>query len=115
MFCGVVSVTWLDTTGSLTGTVFIATGMVIRKMMSMTSMTSTSGVVLIVELTSSSPEPSAGPTLIDITCLLQWRWRRASNNARTSDQHRVDVGAEVADILERDLVAANQPVVGQHR
>ena len=40
--------------GSVSGTVCVTTGIVIRKMISSTSITSTSGVVLIVETTSSS-------------------------------------------------------------
>jgi hypothetical protein len=43
----------------------VTTGMVIRKMMSMTSITSTRGVVLMVEITASS-SPSGLPTFIDI-------------------------------------------------
>ncbi len=41
--------------GSRTGIDVVTTGIVIRKMISSTSMMSTSGVVLIVEMTSSSP------------------------------------------------------------
>jgi hypothetical protein len=44
--------------GKDTFTVFVITGMVIRKMINNTNMTSTSGVVLIVELNSSSLEPT---------------------------------------------------------
>jgi hypothetical protein len=43
----------------------VTTGIVIRKMISRTSITSTSGVVLIAETISSS-SPSEGPTLIDM-------------------------------------------------
>jgi len=62
MFSGFVSVASLEIVGSLSSIVFVTTGMVMRKMINSTNMTSTSGVVLIVELTaSSSSEP---PTLI---------------------------------------------------
>ena len=48
MFSGLVWVGWFTSCGSATGIVCVTTGMVIRKMISSTSMTSTSGVVLIV-------------------------------------------------------------------
>ena len=54
MFSGLVWRAMLVSFGSATGTVCVTTGMVIRKMISSTSITSTSGVVLIVETTSSS-------------------------------------------------------------
>ena len=47
----------------------VTTGMVIRKMISSTSITSTRGVVLIAEMTSSS-SPLEGPTAIAISKLL---------------------------------------------
>ena len=46
MFSGLVWVGMLTAFGTCTGTVLVITGMVIRKMISSTSMTSTSGVVL---------------------------------------------------------------------
>ncbi len=63
MFSGFVSRISLRSFGSSTGTVMRTTGTVIRKMISSTSMTSTSGVVLIVEIASSS-SPSGDPTFI---------------------------------------------------
>ena len=48
IFSGFVSVTILRRSASCTGTVFTTTGMVTRKMISITSITSTSGVVLMV-------------------------------------------------------------------
>ena len=66
MFSGLVWVGMLTALGRFTFTVLLITGMVIRKMMSSTSITSTSGVVLMVDITSvfrSAPEP---PTFIDM-------------------------------------------------
>jgi hypothetical protein len=63
MFSGLVSRTSLRSFGRTTGIDVVTTGMVIRKMISSTSITSTSGVVLIVETTSSS-SPSSEPTFI---------------------------------------------------
>src|SRR6187551_3622552 len=57
MFSGLVIVGVLETLGRATGTVLITTGIVIRKIISITNITSTSGVVLIVELSWSSPSP----------------------------------------------------------
>ena len=65
MFSGLVSRISLRSFGSWTGIDVVTTGIVIRKMISSTSITSTSGVVLMVETTSSS-SPAAGPTLIAI-------------------------------------------------
>ena len=65
MFSGLVCVGTLTCLGNATGTVCVTTGIVIRKMISRTSMTSTSGVVLIVDTTSSSPDSEAA-TLIAI-------------------------------------------------
>ena len=50
MFSGLVCVGMLTALGRSTFTVLVITGIVIRKMMSSTSMTSTSGVVLIVAI-----------------------------------------------------------------
>ena len=61
MVSGLVAVAMFAAFGSVTLTVLVITGMVIRKMINSTSMTSTSGVVLMVEIGSSS---SADPTLI---------------------------------------------------
>jgi hypothetical protein len=70
MFSGLVCVTWLRSSGSLSGTVCVTTGMVIRKMISSTSITSTNGVVLIAETTSSSSLDSE-PTFMPIATLLR--------------------------------------------
>ena len=61
-FSGLVVVGSNRTLGRLTGTDWMTTGTVIRKMMSSTSMTSTSGVVLMSDIGVSSP-PSEGPML----------------------------------------------------
>src|SRR5215469_12341986 len=61
MFSGLVWVGMLTAFGSCTGTVLVITGMVIRKMMSSTSITSTNGVVLMLAI---APPSSPLPTLI---------------------------------------------------
>ena len=58
MFSGLVCVGRLRSFGSSSCTLCVTTGMVIRKMISSTSITSTSGVVLMVAFISSS-SPSA--------------------------------------------------------
>src|SRR5271156_2993131 len=63
MFSGFVCVGTFVSFGSSTCTVLVTTGMVMRKMINSTSMTSTSGVVLMEELKSSS-SPSEDPTFI---------------------------------------------------
>src|SRR5258708_19733980 len=64
MFSGLVCVGMLTAFGRSTFTVLLMTGIVTRKMMSSTNMTSTSGVVLMFAITPcSSPEP---PTFIAI-------------------------------------------------
>src|SRR5450830_1438302 len=70
MFSGLVLNIWLVSAGSLSLTVSVITGAVIRKMISKTSITSTNGVVLMVLLTSSSPSPSL-PIAIPIMYLFQ--------------------------------------------
>src|SRR4051812_16994549 len=54
MFSGLVCRAMLVSFGSVTGTVCATTGMVMRKMINSTSITSTNGVVLMAETTSSS-------------------------------------------------------------
>src|SRR5215470_19676418 len=56
MFSGLVWVGMLTALGRSTFTVLLMTGMVMRKMMSSTSMTSTSGVVLMFDMTLCSSE-----------------------------------------------------------
>src|SRR4029079_7719955 len=95
MFSGFVYGTSFCSFGSVTGIDVVTTGIVIRKMIRSTSMTSTSGVVLMVETTSSS-SPSAEPTFIAMASAPRVRLRRR-------EQHRVEVGAERADALHRGL------------
>jgi hypothetical protein len=68
MFSGLVCVGTLRSFGSSTGTFCTTTGMVMRKMISITSITSTSGVVLIAAITSSSA-PVSWPTAIAMAYL----------------------------------------------
>src|SRR5262252_496685 len=106
MFSGFVSRTSLRSFGSSTGTDVTTTGIVIRKMISSTSITSTRGVVLIAETTSSS---SAWPTFIAMASGLSGHDPR-----RAGEQHGVQLGAKAADLLHHRLVAADEPVVAEH-
>ena len=81
-------------------------------MISSTSITSTSGVVLIAETTSSSSPPE--PTLIAMAAPRLQRCGRDCADAG-AHQHAVQVGAEAAHRLHRHLVAPHQPVVAEHR
>src|SRR5512143_1200529 len=107
MFSGFVSRISLRSFGSSTGIDVTTTGIVIRKMISSTSITSTNGVVLIVEIASSS-SPDAGPTLIAMAS-------RLGGGPGSGEQHRVQLAAERAHLLHHRLVATHQPVVAQHR
>src|SRR5450432_3072937 len=106
MFSGLVSRTSFRSFGSTTGIDVVTTGMVIRKMISSTSITSTSGVVLMVDTTSSSSDDE--PTFIAMASGPDGLLLRAQ-------QHGVQVGAEAAHALHRRLVATDDPVVTQHR
>src|SRR6476620_8259352 len=90
MFSGLVSRTSLRSFGSTTGMELRTTGTVMRKMISRTSMTSTSGVVLIVETTSSSSLDE--PTFIAMAL-------RLGRDVRVGQQHGVELGAEAAHLL----------------
>src|SRR5438477_2314272 len=138
MFSGLVWRAMLLSLGRFSATVCVTTGMVIRKMISSTSITSTSGVVLMLETTSSSP-PLSLPTFIAMLgspCLRgperravpkrarsprgigcgtpQPRGRHLAGGAR-AHQHAVQVAAEAAYGFHRHLVAPNEPVVAKHR
>src|SRR6478672_9646847 len=110
MFSGLVSRTSLRSFGSCTGIDVVTTGIVIRKMISSTSMTSTSGVVLIVETISSS-SPLGEPTLIAMAS----GSGRGRRDFRGAQKHGMKIGAEAAHHVHRRLVAPDQPVVPQHR
>src|SRR5688572_27125408 len=115
MFSGFVWRAMLFSLGRFSATVCVTTGIVIRKMISSTSITSTSGVVLMLETTSSSP-PLSLPTFMAMgySSGLSGCGGSARRGAR-AHQHAVQVGGEAAHRLHRDLVAANQPVVAEHR
>src|SRR5882757_7855760 len=117
MFSGLVCVGWLRSAGSCTGTVWVTTGMVIRKMISNTSMTSTSGVVLIEDITSSSSDGE--PSCMAMACLLarcaSGRLLHLGFDAAAGEQDGVQVGGEGADFFHRRLVAADDEVVAHHR
>src|SRR5215471_17869269 len=136
MFSGLVCVGMLTAFGRSTFTVFVITGIVMRKMMSSTSITSTSGVVLMVAI---MPPLCPSPTFIDMVSYSLksapgrpvGRPSQSSANARgglgrrrtgataagaTLDLHApYEVGMQVAGevpqrVLEH-LVAAEEPVV----
>src|SRR5690349_23311036 len=126
MSSGFVWVAMLRGTGKSTFTVGTMTGMVMRKMMSITSITSTRGVVLMVDITSSSPlDPGtlidmAEPSNPDQRLLLDRRCRSSRTHTVHFGLHAADqVGFQIAgelahDVLDR-LVALQQDVVGEHR
>src|SRR5256712_2718988 len=104
MFSGLVCVGRLRSRGSSTGTFWITTGMVMRKMMSSTSITSTSGVVLICEFRSSSV---SCPTVIAMS-------DRLVRGVAAAEQRHLHGAAEAPHVLHGDAVAAHEPVVSQH-
>src|SRR5438067_1989800 len=106
MFSGLVCVGRLRSFGSSTATFCTTTGMVMRKMMSSTSITSTSGVVLICEFRSSS---SACPTCIDIS------GRRLVHSMAAAQERHLQPAAETAYLFHRDAIASHEPVVTEHR
>ena len=71
MFSGFVCVGTLRSFGSSIGTCWMTTGMVIRKMMSSTSITSTSGVVLMADITSWSSSSASWPTVMPMALRLR--------------------------------------------
>src|SRR5580765_323118 len=145
MFSGLVWVGILTAFGSFTGTVLVITGMVIRKMISSTSITSTSGVVLILSIAP----PSSPPTFIAMVrssraafearagvpqgtpvapellrslvgrCLRRSRAhaadRAAGVHARATHQESVQVAREITQRVLQCLIAAEQPVVAHDR
>src|SRR5688572_18663146 len=117
MFSGLVCVTTLRSSGSFTGICWTTTGIVIRKMMSSTSITSTRGVVVVAAITSCSSFSTSWPTVIAMAILLAGGGDRAGGGLLGVAAHEdhVQVGREGAQVLHRDLVAAHQPVVAEHR
>src|SRR5882762_10305174 len=115
MFSGLVWRGWFVSFGSCNCTVWVTTGIVIRKMISSTSITSTSGVVLIDEIASSS-DSSPVPTLIAIAVLLAsgGSTRSGAHVSALAEQHRMQVAAKGAHGLHRHLVTPHQPVVAEH-
>src|SRR3990167_8972401 len=110
MFSGLVWRAMLVSWGRFSATVWVTTGIVIRKMISSTSITSTNGVVLMLETTSSSPAPSGLPTFMAMADPSSGLAKRRA----AAHQHAVQVGAEGTHRLHRHLVAAHQPVVAEH-
>src|SRR5881394_997623 len=104
MFSGLVCVGRLRSFGSSTGTFCTTTGMVMRKMISSTSITSTSGVVLICEFRSSS---SACPTCIAMS-------HHLVRGVAAAEERHLQAAAEAAHFLHAHAVAAHEPVVAEH-
>src|SRR5690242_1982330 len=71
-FSGFVCVGMFTALGRFCTTVLVITGIVIRKMINSTSITSTSGVVLMVEFSSASSPSEEEPTFIAIVGYLEW-------------------------------------------
>ena len=69
-FSGLVCVGTLRSLGSCNVMLWVTTGIVIRKMISSTSITSTRGVVLMAAFICSSPSSSGEPTLMPMAYLL---------------------------------------------
>src|SRR3954471_25076799 len=128
MFSGLVCVGMLTAFGISTAAIFLITGTVIRKMISSTSMMSTSGVVLISEI--AEPSSSSLPTLIAMSDYLWWVKRkvpgygslllhasdgRALRDAGTAHEIRMQVRREVTQAFLDTLVTAQQPVVTHDR
>src|SRR5207344_639459 len=103
-FSGLDSRTSTLSFGSVTGIEVVTTGMVIKKMINSTSITSTSGVVLMVAMTASSSPPEE-PRFMAI----------GSGLASRRQDHRVQLVAESAHVVHHTLVAPHEPVVAQHR
>src|SRR5438105_6012341 len=114
MFSGLVWRAMLVSLGSCIATVCVTTGIVIRKMINSTSITSTNGVVLMLETTSSSP-PLSLPTFIAMIGSYAKSRACASAYRLGTHQHAMQVGAEAAHRFHRHLVATHQPVVAEHR
>src|SRR5262245_48598188 len=112
MFSGLVCVGTLRSLGNVSWIDCVTTGMVIRKMISSTSITSTSGVVLMVEFICSSSSSA------DVRAIAMVDSRKRKGLQLTSalarQQHVVQVAGERAHALHHQLVAADQPVVAHH-
>src|ERR1700712_825244 len=118
MSFGWLSRTWLRSLGNATGTEKLTTGIVIRKMISSTSITSTSGVVLMADTAWSSP-PEAGRFI----AMSGRRCRRCARGGASMlargggrpQQHGVQLAREVAHVVQHRAVTAQEEVVAQHR
>src|SRR5579871_1070424 len=93
MFSGLVWVGMLTAFGTVTGTFLVMTGMVIRKMISSTNMTSTSGVVLISDMI---PPSSPVPTLIAMVAAPS---APGLSDPRTAYQIGMQVAGEIAHVV----------------
>src|SRR5512141_933691 len=102
MFSGLVSRTSTRSLGKDTGIEVVTTGMVIRKMISSTSITSTRGVVLIAEMTSSSP-PSDGPTAMAMAIAPAVAGGRLRGLSGRAHDHGVEFLAELTHFVHHRL------------
>src|SRR3990167_6978866 len=115
MFCGLVCSGSLVACGRSMFTACFMTGTVMMKMMSSTSMTSTSGVMLISFITSSVS--SWVPKAMAFSSGLPHRNDLASAAAghpRPRDEIGMQVVGEAVELGQDGLVAAHQRVVAQH-
>src|SRR6267378_2371198 len=104
MFSGLLVRGWFDSLGRFSLIEVTTTGIVIRKMISSTSITSTRGVMLICELASLTPrEP---PTLMPI-------WF-SSRGCRRGQKHGAQLRPECCHVVQCARVATDQPVVAKH-
>src|SRR5512138_3943887 len=104
MFSGLVCVGTFFSFGNVSWIDCVTTGIVIRKMISSTNITSTSGVVLMVEFICSSLSSSGEPTVIAIAVSVG-----GDRSALACEQDVVQVARERAHALHHQLVAADQP------
>src|SRR3954453_19682691 len=104
MFSGLVCVGRLLSFVRANAVFLATTGMVMRKMISSTSITSTSGVELICEFRSSS---SACPTCIAMS-------HHLVHGVAAAEERHLQAAAEAAHFLHAHAVAAHEPVVAEH-
>src|SRR6202521_5500281 len=126
MFSGRVCVTRLVALGSVSGTCWRMTRMVMMKMISSTNITSTSGVTLMSDIaTPSSSPPDTCSAMKDYSLTGERSSGRLADRGRrlvhpqahldARNQVGMQLMCEVADAFLHSLVAAQENVVAQHR
>src|SRR3984957_6296251 len=125
MFSGRVCVTRLVALGSVSGTCWRMTRMVMMKMISSTNITSTSGVTLMSDIaTPSSSPPDTCSAMKDYSLTGERSSGRLADRGRrlvhpqahldSRNQVGMQLMCEVADAFLHSLVAAQENVVAQH-